>query len=501
MTEDWKTYTIQEMNTHYVAIGNGTTGPPEQNHFIRFTNLEKSGNFISSWTYTINDTISTEMRNQQSLSCLENNKVIGITGKEYVTNDVKTNRIRVNNNLTEVIDWEWQYTPPYPNKESIIAAVHQTSPNKIIHGLNYYDIEDDKIKAVMVATDSMGNTNWEFIFPCEGDYCRMWPRHVLPAHDGGYLLTSHEEHDRWQNSRHTISTIIKVNSLGEEQWRIYPGGVGESYSSEEILLVPTDDGNYLCAWTDKNAFNGFSYQTNPEATLWFAKINENGEKLWEKNIQEDIETWNVSHNIYIPTQMIKLSDNNLILAGYGSLGNIIIKLTQNADVLWARGILPTELESPNSSAAFANIYGVIETSDGGIACTGEANIQPGDSFPQQLQTGFVLKLDEYGCLEEGCHLNDPVVSVEEVVEESARMLVYPNPATDYVTINYKTAKITNDLSLIISDITGKIIYTRNLDIEQDEIIIPTSKYPNGQYFCTLKNNDQILASKKIMLIK
>jgi len=388
MTEDWKTVAIYEYDTHYVAIGNGIV-PPDYIDFIRFTNIDKLGNFVSSWNYQLNGMLFTQIREQQSM----HNRRIGFTSKPPSNSGNRGGRIQLNEDLTEVIDYEWEYIPPPPSENSIMFITHQDSPNKIIQALNYYDTEDDKIKAVMVATDSMGNTNWEFIFPCEGDYCRMWPRHVVPAHDGGYLLTSHEEHDRWQISRHTISTIIKVNNLGEEQCRIYPGGVGESYSSEEILLVPTDDGNYLCAWTDKNAFNGFSYQTNPEATLWFAKINENGEKLWEKNIQEDIETWNVSHNIYIPTQIIKLSDNNLILAGYGSLGNIIIKLTQNADVLWARGILPTELESPNSSAAFANIYGVIETSDGGIACTGEANIQPGDAFPQSLQTGFVLKLD------------------------------------------------------------------------------------------------------------
>jgi len=495
MTEDWETNTIQEYDTHYIAIGNGTTGPPNHIHFIRFTKLDKAGNFISSWNYSVGEMVTTEFRNQQSLNCFSNKKIMGISIETYPDFIVKGKRLHIDNQLTTVLDNTWEYLPENASRSISIATI-QISNNRILQALNFSDTTDNKAKAVLIETDTLGNTTWESIFPCEGNQCLMEPRHIIPAHDGGYLYTNHEYRNYWQISRHIISTIIKVNSLGEEQWRIYPGGVGESYSSEEILLVPTDDGNYLCAWTDKKAFNGFSYQTNPEATLWFAKINENGEKLWEKNIKEEIEIWDIVQIKYLLTQMVPLSDGNIILTG-----TAILKLTQDANVIWGRSAVPPQLEAPYAGNVAMKTYGVIETSDGGLICTGEAQIQPGDDFPQYTQTGFVLKLDEYGCLEEGCHLDDPVVSVEEVVEESARMLVYPNPATDYVTINYKTTGRFNNISLIISDITGKIIYTRNLDIEQDEIIIPTSKYPNGQYFCTLKNNDQILTSKKIMLIK
>jgi len=498
LSNTWRTTKIIEYEDCYLSLGLGAVSPTS-NH-IQFSKLSKAGEPLTEWAFKLDSTHTTEFVYQQAVSESESGDKI-IAGA--ITYPPETSRpiaacFKFNNDFTEYLDYHWIYNPLALDARTVFEVSMPITNGQMIYAANYS--YNQKTHSVILQGDANGSLDWESSYEC-GNGCNMEVRHIIPAHDGGFLFTNHEKRDFSQTSRHTIFTIIKVNNLGEEQWRIYPGGVGESYSSEEILLVPTDDGNYLCAWTDKNAFNGFSYQTNPEATLWFAKINENGEKLWEKNIQEDIETWNVSHNIYIPTQMIKLSDNNLILAGYGSLGNIIIKLTQNADVLWARGILPTELESPNSSAAFANIYGIIETSDGGIACTGEANIQPGDAFPQSLQTGFVLKLDEYGCLEEGCHLDDPVVSVEEVVEESERMLVYPNPATDYVIINYKTSKTSNNLSLVISDIAGKIIYNRSLDTEQDEIILPTNEYPNGQYFCTLKRNNKTIITEKVILIK
>jgi len=497
MTEDWQTHTIQEYDTHYVAIGNGTTGPPDHIHFIRFTNLDKSGNFISSWTYIISDTVSTEIRSQQSLSCFENNKVMGITGKEYISNDIKTSRIRLNNNLSEVIDWEWQYIPPYPNQQSAIIAVHQVDTHKILHGLNYYDTDDDKIKSVLIVTDSAENTVWESIFPCEGNYCRMLPRHIITTYDGGYLYTNHEHRNYWQISDHIISTIIKVNSLGEQQWRIYPGSVGDPYTSEEILLVPTDDGNYLCAWTDKRILNINTYQTNPDGTIWFAKIDEAGNKLWEKNIQEDIDIWNVDDTKYRLSQMIRLNDGNIALIGEGR----IIKLTQNADILWARDVKPSGIESPNSSAAYLSLYGITETSDGGFACTGEANIYPGDAFPEYLQTGFVLKLDEYGCLEEGCHLDDPVVSMEEVIKET-NLSIYPNPTSRDITINYTLPSTPDQLTLSIHNIMGKAVHTQPLPVYEGSVRVELDKnLAAGTYFCHLMADGQVVGVERFVLVR
>jgi len=91
-------------------------------------------------------------------------------------------------------------------------------------------------------------------------------------------------------------------------------------------------------------------------------------------------------------------------------------------------------------------------------------------------------------------------SVENTIDENS-LIIYPNPAQDYIIIDYQIAEFTDNLSLIISDIAGRVIYNNVLDNEQDEIILPTNEYPNGSYFCTLKSNDQTFITKKIMLVK
>jgi len=89
----------------------------------------------------------------------------------------------------------------------------------------------------------------------------------------------------------------------------------------------------------------------------------------------------------------------------------------------------------------------------------------------------------------------------EGIDIGDKLLLYPNPAQSYITVDYKTASQTNDLSLVITDIMGKVIYEQKLDARQSVVTIPTLQYPNGQYFCTLKRNNKTIITEKVILIK
>lgn len=81
--------------------------------------------------------------------------------------------------------------------------------------------------------------------------------------------------------------------------------------------------------------------------------------------------------------------------------------------------------------------------------------------------------------------------INETLTENT-LLVYPNPASEMVTIS--NLQIGSTLS--ITDITGKVVYNSFIDFEKTTI--NTSNYVNGVYILRVSNNG-IVATKKLVL--
>ncbi len=493
--EGWQAATAVEYDTHYVVIGAGSQYVPFYKKYIQFSSLDKFGNSISFWTYSIDSTFSTDMRNAQLLSIYSEKPTIGITIETNPEQLLIAKRLTLSNDLTEIIDSSWVY--PSQN-ESIMLGTLQPNDDNILHAASFFDT---KIKSTLLQTDTLGNIEWEEIFSCSG-YCDMEPRHIIPAHDNGYLFTNEEKRRVVPGGGpgdHNVATIIKVDSLGNQEWRIYPGGTGFPYTSDYILVTPTDDGNYLCAWADNELRMGnlnIAYNSNPDVTIWFAKINEQGQKIWEKNIQQDIDLWGIGEVRYRLTQMKKIADGNIVLVGLDKM----IKITQDAEVIWARNLKPDFLQNPSDPESYLYIKGLTPTTDDGFICAGQANIYPGSVFPQFTQTGFVIKLDEYGCLEPDCHLNDPV-STTTTSANYAELKLFPNPAQDYINIEYSTTKSPKFIAVNITDLAGRVVYAQVLENQEQYLTISTKDLPSGQYFCQLFIDGSMGATRKFVLVK
>ncbi len=497
MTDDWSTVAVEEQDDYYVAIGNGSTGHPNYIHYINFTKIDKSNGDTTQWRYPKEPTVYSEIRNQQSYSNYEGKRIIGTTFQNPISTPPKIGRLVLNKNLTEVIDDSWYYQ--IGTNSAYMFCTYQANENKILYGFWYLPNNSNDVLLRLLATDSLGSQNWSRTYQCTDNNCWLRPQHIMSTQDGGYLLTAVEQRNMSGSGadEHEVSTLIKTDSLGVLEWRIYPGGLGMPYTSDDILATLTDDGNILCTWLDREkrtvfGDNVFFYQ-NEDMAIWFAKIDLNGNKLWEKNITEELEYWGITDNLHQHFQMLSLSDGHIALIS----GDEIIKLNHNADVIWARNIRPHILQPPNAGEfTHVLLYSITETSDNGFLCAGEALIKPGDAFPEWTQTGFVIKVDEYGCLEEGCQF----VNVEEV-ENKGGMLIYPNPVKDYFIVNYNIIQASKNISLLVTDVNGKIMYNKTLDIPQDEIIIHTDEFPAGQYFCTLKTDNNTIKTEKFIIAK
>jgi len=107
-------------------------------------------------------------------------------------------------------------------------------------------------------------------------------------------------------------------------------------------------------------------------------------------------------------------------------------------------------------------------------------------FPDPIQTGIVIKLDENGCLDEGCHL------LNTTILEEKRIKVFPNPSIDEVNIESNKPIV----SVSIINLLGQEVYNKQLNAFSSTLNI--SSLDSGIYLIKIHQEDGNLIEKKIM---
>ena len=140
-------------------------------------------------------------------------------------------------------------------------------------------------------------------------------------------------------------------------------------------------------------------------------------------------------------------------------------------------ILQTYTERANTTAGEANAL---------LRLNGIDSYKEPVYFPDEVEPE--LRLIQYTEEEE-----------EEVTED--RLLLYPNPANEYLIVEYAIKGTAEASKLTITSINGQVVYQENIDYPQDEIVVITNKLLSGQYFCILSNAKEIIKTEKFILAK
>ena len=78
--------------------------------------------------------------------------------------------------------------------------------------------------------------------------------------------------------------------------------------------------------------------------------------------------------------------------------------------------------------------------------------------------------------------------------------VKPNPAKDYIIIEYELERETN-ITIEINDISGNLKYSNNFSNKQDQFTVDTRKWNAGIHIVSLKINHKLIESVKFTIIK
>jgi hypothetical protein len=314
---------------------------------------------------------------------------------------------------------------------------------------------------LLIKTDTSGNIIWENHYGslAEEDLAVSFVETI----DHGFALAG----SRTLPGPDEYMNIIKVDSTGSFQWQKIIGGPdGDMIWS----IISTSDGNILIAGN-----KSYGQSSRP----YLAKLDLSGNFLWQKEFGDTNQ--NSQFN-----SVRELSDGSIILAGtYGppsakSVG-MIFKLNNSGDTTWTR-TYTVAVKSPNE------LNDIFSTTDGGFIACGTARTQLPDTGNQDV---WILKIDSNGCEIANC-----AVGINELIESSTPVKIYPNPFSNYFNIEVKNDFEKYDAEIYNS--LGEEILSKSFS---GNTKIATDYLPDGLYVLNVCSKGKRIYSKKILQIQ
>lgn len=339
-------------------------------------------------------------------------------------------------------------------------SVHQTiDGGYVITGGAFFSWDYDPV--YLIKTDSFGNVVWAKAY---GDTSNAIGRSVRQTADGGYIIAGTYPN---QNPPHKIY-LIKTDSLGDTLWsKLY----GQSSLADGYSVRQTVDGGYIVAGSDF-------------FRLYLVRTDSLGDTLWTKAY--------IMPAVLIGYSVQQTSDSGYIVTGYYGQGDSIkqvylMKTDYLGDSLWTKtfGIIPY----------YSVGHSVQQTMDGGYIVCGYTY------SPDSGWLVYLIKTDQDG----------NIARIEERnrvwhLSITAKLLVYPNPFKNAISIRFQIPSTKSQTSLKIYDAMGRLI--RQWDYETmrqgDKIIWSGDddsgrKLPPGVYFCRLETGETTVTQKVIKL--
>ena len=309
-------------------------------------------------------------------------------------------------------------------------------------------------------------------------------RSVIQTNDGGFVLSGVKgptgKWDIW---------VVRTDSAGEVIWEKNHGSNFHDYGGHAAL---TNDGNMAMAYatTETGATEG--------SQLVLSKIDiESGDTLFRKQYEQFVDAWSMA-------KPVVNADGTMVIAG-GRLDDesgrpigLVIKTSPFGEIIWSR-------EYFTRSDVSNYIYDIKGTLDSGYVFCGSA-FAPEQTGGQSK--GWIVKLDCHGNdsityyePDSACVVYSNITYYQSPINEDIK--VFPNPATDYVTVEFPQGLKVEAIELI--NATGQSIFCVASPVNgqwptvNDPYQLPTTNYPAGLYWLKVRSAEGIIFAKKLVL--
>jgi len=308
--------------------------------------------------------------------------------------------------------------------------------------------------ALLIKSDSLGNEIWKKTFNI-GNYIENGESIALCT-DGGFIIGGAELIINGPDDFYS-PIVIKTDSNGNVQWKRKYGST--QYSNWPAYgITQTQDGGYaFCGGV------GVNHNSNIDQQMpWIVKLDSLGNMLWA-DTNTGILLKSSPDNVFF-SDIIELHDGSLVTCGQQKIWyenkpttdkhrwrGVIKKISSTGVPIWARYYDHPEINDLNSSAHVLN--DIDSTPDGGFVAAGYATFTS-----DYVQSTWVIKVDSFGCLVQGCEVN----SVPKIQLPIAELKVYPNPASEILNIEITPQGNQQEFVFELYDILGKRVLTKTL---------------------------------------
>ena len=169
---------------------------------------------------------------------------------------------------------------------------------------------------------------------------------------------------------------------------------------------------------------------------------------------------------------------------------VLAHVAENGDSLWMRY---QYYYGDSTTSRLHNIYDLAPANGGGYWICGDAIKQvPGEP----LQQGWLLRVDDYGCLVPGCQL----VSTNPEVAIAEKIKLYPNPASDHLAIYHAGYNFCQGRFRIV-DLQGRVLQEWRTPASDLTTIFDLSQFVSGTFFLQYTEKGELLTNKAFSVIK
>jgi hypothetical protein len=326
------------------------------------------------------------------------------------------------------------------------------------------------------------------------DPFRATPESIIQDTDGGYIMGIFSINSNLVNKNFISQThIIKVDTLGEVQWEYLSPETDQQRGA--TAMVNASDGGLIVA-----SARGFEEPINSTSNSLFFKniiykLDENQEVEWEVDYS-DLDTGRFDLNAFY--RILDVGDG-YVAAGANAdqelpsaMDGILHKVSYDGERIWERKYY---LVDDTTNLSLHEFYDMRQSPDGGFVMAGQIKDY---SLLDNFQQGWIVKVDEYGCLVPGCHLADATI---ELTDNQPVIQLYPNPTTDFLNIYFKNPNQSKDGVFQLIDLQGRVVVAFDADKNDTTYLVSLEKYASGIYFLQYVENGIPVSTQQIIIQK
>ena len=397
------------------------------------------------------------------------------------------------------------------NLDYLGGAISTEDGGYLLAGYSLSNASGDK-------SENSKGVNDYWIVKIDAQYNKLWDKtfgganheglaSVISTPDGGYLLggnsVSDISGDKSENSKDILGGdvssgdywVVKVDNQGNKVWDKTFGG-----NAADVLhyIVPTPDRGYLLGGFSESGVSGDkSENSKGERDFWIVKIDNQGNKLWDKTIGGSAgdELWRI----------IATADGGFLLFGNslsdnsgdksenskGSSDFWIVKIDNQGNKVWDKTLGGSDSES---------ISDAILSSDGGYLLAGSSM---SDASGDKSENGrgnwddWVVKIDAGGNkIWDKTFGGDDLDGVTSAVSTpDGGFLLAGSSLSNASGDKSENGKGSLDYWAVKIDAGGNKVWDKTIGGTEDDNLVSTILTPDGSYLLTGSSNSNASGDK------